>query len=193
MTGCDDDPESSSEIIDTGNSLGYSINLTFDIFDFDSFLSYNVSTNFTKVSVHYHIDEFLSLNDCISNSEVKTANGKITIKLGTPTTFGYNNLFYDWYSEFPTDVKSVYLVLEEIPTLWDIDKRFSIAWMNPVTDDRAFFLYVDKDVNIFNENHNGWSYNLTLKTGWNTVLLTDKKIISGKPDSNFKWYVIDFD
>jgi hypothetical protein len=153
-------------------------------------------------------DEYFKEN--IIGSEVKTVNGKLTFKLTsnikqeflaqeTQSLDEYNGRLV---TKTPSDLQII--MVDAVALDSNIDDYYGLRWgydierSNSDEENYVLFLYADKDGTISGKSRDGtYTCNLVLKKGWNTVLrrtvdtysfVTDT-YVTGKPDSNYKWFL----
>jgi len=161
-----------------------------DVYNSDGSALYNGSDKtLTKVRGIIFGDEGESFS-AISNNpaawNVKIINKKLSIALGFPDKAAHSSLIPD--SINPDGLKVVFFMM------FEDDNDNYISLHDSTSDKQILFTYADKAGMIsgsidYGEGSSVMSYNLNLKTGWNTVIHTANTgtFTTGVPDSNFKW------
>jgi len=147
----------------------------------------------------------------IPGSQIKLENGKLTLKLGTPTQDFMDHYANDYsldhwtYGEHSADHSKLSATdgLKTISFLQleDNDNWGDLRWGKPYPI--IMLVYANKDGNVsgssttidYGNEPLNWKYNWNLKKGWNTVIVTAKAeknvpvltLITGKPDASIKW------
>jgi len=151
----------------------------------------------------------------IPGSQVKLENGKLTLKLGTPTQnfldhfaddysledhFTYDNISFDYSQLSATDgLKTIGF------SYFQTQNYDDLRWGKySATNPFVTLVYANKDGNVsgsYTTKYPSFSaitkYNMNLKKGWNTAICNikvnqEKKeqtmtIITGTPDASIKW------
>ena len=123
------------------------------------------------------------------------SNNKFSVALGNPDKATPASSIPDSINKQPADLK---LVL--IDGFVD-DSGNAIYWFDPAGEfiDMVVFAYANKagvvsGSTIFDPQIGKQNYNLNLKAGWNTIIVTEYEdtmiwnIVTGVPGSNYKWY-----
>jgi len=156
----------------------------------------------------YPLSYFLS-----GDSSAKVSNAKLTINLGDvkPAYLkDLSNLSRQGYTTTPNDAKYFKVEIEDSEGFFTSDRKYALWCWNGNERDKAYLIYVDRDVTI--QGNETWfdSYegktrtyiaNISAKKGWNyfiyTTTETSTSVTSTEtsyktPPSDYKWYVIDF-
>jgi len=144
----------------------------------------------------------------IPGSQVKLENGKLTLKLGTPTEDFMDHFADDYsldhftYSQFSADYSKLSatdgLKTISFSQLEDWDNWGDLRWGKPYPI--IMLVYANKDGNVsgsvtqkYDDGTLNIKYNWNLKKGWNTVIAKQEKnvpvltLITGTPDASIKW------
>jgi hypothetical protein len=123
-------------------------------------------------------------------AKLTAADGKFTLKLTEPKTLHELPLIDGLTATEGLLINAVSEFMNGDTTSWT--KR--IMWQKDANTSVSLY-YANKDGTIKGTDSYGATFNMSLKKGWNTVIVSSSggkyTYTSGKPDASYKWVVID--
>jgi hypothetical protein len=192
LAGCDTDGSSDDELIPSPGNITPDGKVT------NAAVS-GVGNDYTANFPHFYDDLYnkIQLSDVMPNSSIVVTNGKLTVKLGTPTAEVLEPL-----SNYVTAGSGT---VSNDAKIYSLDHFVSSDDTRLLTFQKSdtvvvLFFYADKDVTATGTSALGdttYTVNLSLKKGWNMVIWEasdgtgNDKMRSGTPDDSFKWTAAD--
>jgi hypothetical protein len=143
-----------------------------------------------------NLDQYLGAGEIpaslsnIPGSSVKITNGKLTLKLGTPTSGTVNaNDFIDQMFSGATVADTTANILIVMGFTSTTDSSNELVCMNVDNSCSVILVYADKPITTWATNQN-MSIDFKLTTGWNIVFMkgSGEEVYSGNDLTGFNWY-----